>query len=481
MGNVTLLQRGYSLGAKRDSSRDQLPPGSLWDVVDYIPNVIDAPLRKRGGWGYGSNAFGSGSYAAAVAFADFTMGSQLVSIDDAGDLKSISLATKAVTSKGAARIPIANLVLHRDTLVIPSPDGTASVKQYDGSSAPADLSATAPAGKYAALYKDRTILGCIAGEEQRLLFGPGGVPTGTWDTANSYIDASFPLRGVAAMKNVIVMFGNGHAERIRGTTPPPNTDMVREPLFDIGIVDARTIVAFGDNIIWANEQGIWMTDGAVPENLAQSSGFVSYWTDLLDSYDEDTWTLAAGLDRGLYVISIMNGSSFVDAIALDPNARTWFRISNLPARMFARAAGASEELYFALRDEPRIGTLSGIFNPSADNQNDADGTPVLPALESPFFKDEPTMKRWHNAYLDYGLVAPSTDAALQLSYITSPDATSYTDLASTFGEQASVDRQRLPLRVRGRGMAFKLTQTAASADTRIHELEAEVHALEGSR
>lgn len=480
MANVTLLQRGYARGAKRDYPRDQMPPGSVWSLLDFIPNILGSPLRKRGGWSYGSNAFGAGSYAAAVAFADFTGGSQLVAIDDAGDLKKVTLAG-VVTSKGAARIPVSRMPLHRGILVIPSPDGSASAKQYDGSAAPSDLAATAPAGMYADVYKDHTILGKVVGQEQRLFFGPAGVPTGVWDTANSYIDASFGLAGVAAMKNRILLFGSGRTERIIGTTPPPNTDMEKGPLFDIGCIDARSICSFGDTVVWAAEDGIWLTDGAVPENLTESAGFLSYWLELLTGYDASTWTIAAGVERGHYVITLMNGPTFIDAIALNVNARSWFQISNLTARMFASSVGQSSELYFALRDEARLGKLSTIFDPDDANRNDADGTAVLPVVEFPFFKEDAALKRWHDAYLDYALVAPSSEPALELSYVTSPDDTDYTVIAKTFAEQALVDRAEVPLRFRGRGVGFKLRQTAASADTRIHELEAEVHSLEKNR
>lgn len=481
MANVTPLQRGYARGAKRDFPRDQMPPGSVWDLLDYIPNILGSPLRKRGGWGYGSNAFGAGSYAAALAFADFTGGSQLIGINDAGTLYTIAPSGGAATSKGAARVPVSRPFMHRNILVIPSPDGSASVKKYDGSAAPADLAATAPAGMYGDVFKDFTILGRISGQEQRLFFGPAGVPTAAWDTTNSYIDASFPLAGVAAMRNVILLFGSGRTERIIGSVPPPNTDMKRDPLFSIGCIDARSIAFYGDNVIWAAEDGIWMTDGAIPENLVESSGLLSYWIDLLSTYSSATWTVAAGVDRGHYVVSIMNGSTFVDAIALNVLGRSWFRISNLTARMFASSVGMQTELFFALRDEARIGKLSPIFAPTDSNRNDADGTAVLPSVETGFFSDEATMKRWHEAYLDYALYAPSSAPTLQLSYITSPDDTSYTTVAKTFGEQDDVDRARVPLRFRGRGVAFKLAQTAASADTRLHELAVSVHGVEGNR
>jgi hypothetical protein len=57
--------------------------------------------------------------------------------------------------------------------------------------------------------------------------------------------------------------------------------MVREPLFDVGCIDARSIVPYGDNVIFANEQGIWMTDGADPREPRRVAGLLSYWIDLL--------------------------------------------------------------------------------------------------------------------------------------------------------------------------------------------------------
>lgn len=483
MGDVTTLQRDYSRGVKRDFPRDQMPAGSLWDCVDFIPALIGAPLRKRGGWSYGSAAFGAGTFAAAVSFADFTTGSRLVGIDDAGSLYSVNIATQAVTaegSTGAAGVPISPPVLHRDVLVIPSPDGTANVKKYVAAGgSPSDLDSSAPDGMYAAVYKDRTLLGNISGNQQRLFFGPGGTPAATWD-ATSYIDVSFPITGLAALKNAVLVFGRGATERIRGSIPPPNTDMVREQLFDTGCIDARSIVPQGDNVIFANQEGIWLTDGVALENLAETSGFLTYWLALMKTY-ASTWTLAAGLHRGMYVLSVMNGSSFIDGIAIDLDRKTMFRLSNLKARMFARAEGVAEELYFALRSAARLGALSSIFDPADANRNDAEGTAVAPVLETPFFKDAPTTKRWHRGYLSYELTAPSTVASLTLSYITAPESTSYTAISSTFGEVAAYTRARVPLRFVARGIGFKVAQTNASADTRIHELEVEAHALESSR
>lgn len=480
MGTPTLLQRDYSRGVKRDFPRDKMPSGSLWDCVDFIPDILGSPLRKRGGWSYASDALGAGSYVGAVAFADFTGGSKLVAINDAGTLYSVSLSNGAVTSEGSAVLPVAPMVVHRDVLVIPSSDGSANVKKYT-SGAPADLAATAPDGMYAAVYKDRTVLANVSGNPQRVYFGPAGVPTGTWDTTNSFIDASFPVSALASMRNVIIVFGKARCERIRGSVPPPGSDMVREPLFDTGCIDARSVVTYGDNVIFANQEGIWLTDGsAPPENIAETSGFLSYWLSTMDAYTS-SWTIAAGLHRGMYIICLMNGSSAVDTLAIDLDRRMMFRLANLKARMFARSAGIFEELYGALRATTRVASYSSMFEPADGVRNDADGTAVSPVFETTFYKDGPTVKRWHRAYLAYELTAPSTTSTLQLAYATAPEATSYTNLGTAFAESNAYTRARALMKFRARGVSFKLTQTAASADTRIHELQAEAHELEAGR
>src|SRR3954463_2650826 len=55
MGQPVTLHSYYA-GMARDSSRDQLPPGFLWNLQDFIPNYLGAPLRKRGGWTLASSS-----------------------------------------------------------------------------------------------------------------------------------------------------------------------------------------------------------------------------------------------------------------------------------------------------------------------------------------------------------------------------------------------------------------------------------------
>jgi hypothetical protein len=58
---------GQARAFARDYPRDRMPAGYLWDVVDYVPLIIDAGLTGRGGWVWGSNAMGGDASAGILA------------------------------------------------------------------------------------------------------------------------------------------------------------------------------------------------------------------------------------------------------------------------------------------------------------------------------------------------------------------------------------------------------------------------------
>ena len=43
----------------RDESRDRLPRGACWNLLNYISGEAGAPAAKRGGWAYASPALTS--------------------------------------------------------------------------------------------------------------------------------------------------------------------------------------------------------------------------------------------------------------------------------------------------------------------------------------------------------------------------------------------------------------------------------------
>jgi hypothetical protein len=468
-------------GMRQDEPRAQMLRGAVWNLIDYIPDLLGAPAVERGGWAYASpdlsTVKATAGSVACVAHAPFTAGAQLVAVDEDGEVYTIA-SVGAATDRGAGVQMIAPAVFHRNLLIMPASNGTSRAKTWSG--AALSQVGTGGIGKYAAVYKDRTLLGNTAAEPQRVLFSPAGAPASAWDTTNAFVNTSAPIRGLATLRNTILVFHDSFAERIRGAVAPPGGDMILENAFDEGCLDARSIATYGDFIVFANENGIFMTDGATVADLTEAGGMTRYWTTVMASWTS-SWTISAGIFRGHYVISLMNGSTFVDCFVVDLDQRIFYRLSNMKAATFAPSVGVAGELYFGLGNTPRVCTLSSIFTPGSSYKNDGDGTAVTGVLETPFTKLG-ALVRLRHAYLGYDLRdAASDNPTMTLGYITSPEATSYTSLSPTLAETTAYSRKRIAISKRASGFAFKLSRSGASADARFYGLELDGHELEGSR
>ncbi|HEY5990917.1 MAG TPA: hypothetical protein VIV12_31655, partial [Streptosporangiaceae bacterium] len=217
-------------------------------------------------------------------------------------------------------------------------------------------------------------------------------------------------------------------------------------------------------------------------DLTRAAGIKRYWQSILTGYDSSTWTLSAGFYQNNYVISVMNGSTFVDAFMFNLEGYTAVRLANMTAIAFANATQIAEELWFGLRDELRLGKFSTVFTPSAAYKNDGDGTAVVPVLETPLYgANPPAQKSWRFAYVEYDCRDAATDnPVLTVSYAKNP-GDAYTALSPTLAETTNRGRKRISLRFQSDGLAFKTAQSNASSVTRIYAVQADVHAREQSR
>lgn len=469
---------------ERDSPRNRMRQASLWNAIDYIPEN-GAPIRERGGW---SNVAAVSAVSASATqiraglAAPFTAGGQILAIDEDGLLwKYTSGGT--VTLVGTALTPLQNPVFHANTIIIPSDDGVNVPKKYDGSTI-ANLSGTAPPGRYACYFKDYTVLANSVANPRRQWFSEEGAPAGVWDTTYSLIDYSRPIIGQASLRNAILVFHKDTVSRLRGSSPPASSDtgdFVRDdPAFHVGCLDARSIVEYEDEAFWASAKGVYRSDGVAFDDLTKRAGMTQYWQDLVAAY-ATTWTLGAGIFNDTYVLCIMNGATFIDAFALDVKDYHMTRISNLDAITFWNSVDAIDELYWGRRGAGVVAKGSSMWTPASGNKADGNGTNVLGILETPFYEGAPGPKRVKSVYIGSELTDYATDnPTITLGIIRTPEDATYDALSLSIAESTIYQRTRHTVGGHSTGFALKLTRVGAG-NAKLYSIEAEIDAEEPGR
>lgn len=498
MADPGMIVSSFRAGMKRDFARTNMPPESLWNIVDLLPEIIESPARKRGGYSHASSAVSGQSadsgYLTSGIWAPFSAGDALIAFDvDGYPYVFTAAAATAITS---APLPTRSPVFYNNYVIVPHSLGTTAPKKITGITAGSEtaLGGTPPAGKYAVIYKDVLWLAAPAASGDRIFFSTAGNPEDTWDTTNKYLDASFPITGMAALQNAVFVFGAARTMRVRGSIPPPDSDfIVDDPIFDVGCTDNRSISLYRDKVIWGNGQGLYISDGTALEDLTRVCGMKTWWQDVMagaegftsgSAYSQTAWSIATGVYGDWLVYSIMNGSTEVDSGIIDLTRYTWFRVSNIDAQFFFPRP-YPQELYFprrgAAHPSMRVGGIAQLFYPASANKADADGTNVLPLYETPFGLGDGKLKTIRRVYLTHDTRDAGSDNPTQaLSYITSPESTSYTTLGSV-AETTEITRKHLALNKAVRGIAFKVAQANASSDTRHYGLGLEAAEREGMK
>lgn len=491
MSKPTELQADFSVGASQDTPRHQLPKGKVYSLTDFIPELDGAPLAKRGGWVRTWNAVSNtaATYVAGVAFAPFSSGaSKVVAIDDQGTFHVTSFgAAPSVTAGSATRVPAQVPTFWKDYLFFLDVNGAAAPQKWDGTSLTSVGGSPANAS-LSCVYKNHLVFARSSSALRRVWFSNAG-DSETWDTAadGQWLDVDMPIEGIVALRNMILVFGEGFTQRIRGDVIPGvvGSDMVSEPLFSIGCSDPASIAITDDYVVFANSSGIYLTDGVGVADLTEQAGMSQFWKTSMASYTT-TYTIAAAIYRGWYVFSVMNGSSLVICGMLDVKRRRYVKLTNLKATMLCSTPvgilDTPPKLLFAERAALRVSEATQMWTPGASYKNDGDGTAVTPVIELPHYYGKPGKKRWKRLYLKYHMTDAATDnPTLTAAYQTDLASTSYTSISPALAETTAVTRARLPLNFAAEGMSLKLTQANASANTYLYGIEADMDAIEPGR
>lgn len=475
-------------GMKRDFNRAQMPGGSCWNLVDFIPDQLGAPLRTRGGWAYGdSGAMTSVTSIKGVVYAPFSGGSKLLAVGQNGELWRFDTGP---TDVGAANVPAQNPVYYRGKVILPNNDGTTAVKYYDGTTL-GSLAGSPPAGMFAGAFKDHAMLARTSANDNRVWFSAAGDPT-TWNTSSGWLDTTGTITAIAPLKSMILVFHADSTERIRGSIPPPGTDFILESFLSVGCLDAFSVASWNDRVIFANAKGVYMTDGAGWSDLTGRAGMSTYYQTQMASYTT-SWRLGGGVYRNHYILSINNGTSMVDTLVFNLQTGAVWRFSNFHGNAFAQVAtGGVEECYMGLANGGRVAKLSTCWSPTSAVKKDGDATTLTPVFETMAHTGYDRlhrrwimsfgMQRWKYLYYAMWLQDYASDApTVTLSYATSPaPSAAYTAIGTVVGSSTTFKgegRRAITAGNKSPWLALKVAQTGPG-DLQLHELALDFDPLE---
>lgn len=506
MADTLLVGRNFDLGFQSDTSRDQLPRGAAYRMRDWIPQ-LEAPLRKRGGWSQASadlNAASAATSLSGLAWAPFAGDPHLISLSEIGKLyRSTTFANGtfigATHGQGLTHRPF----WHRDRMIVPAALGGAAAnpyKYYDsggGVYATAVIGGTPPQARGGFSWGDYLVLfnyyeGGVL-KNYRMAFSSVGNPD-AWvysGASSSHFDIPEEMVAGLQLRNVIIAWGYANTYMITGDTPPPGGNLARRTLFNgNGCFDGRSVATYREYAIWANNAGVYRTDGATLTDLTKAGGISLFWRELVRGFSQQQgWKAAGGVYAGNYVLTVTTPAGVATTLICDLDRQVWTTFTNIEAVMFAeRSAGpgtalmdGSEELFFAHPNAPRAARMSTCWDPDATVALDGDGAAVLPEIEFAFDKvGETAMKRVRRAFVNYDIRTAGASPSLAVSAVFSPEDAAYTALGS-LPTTTELTRDFVDVREQTYGIGLKIAQVGASADTRLYEIELEGHLLEGTR
>lgn len=488
------VEADFSRGIVRDLPRSSIPAGGVYDAVDYL---ADQPgkLRKRGGTAYQGGALGATVTGVnLVAAPEYPTGTKVMGLGADGHLYDETGAGSDIGAFGITTLDRPKLYV--DKLIVPASDGTTAPKKVTvvaGTLTPANLGGTPPAGRLVETWLSRVILGSSTANPNRVWFSPVPDVESTWDTSNAYVDTNHSLSALGAIQGVLLAFSAGATERLVGSIPPGTTgeDMRLQPVGQIGCADSRSIAPWGSYLVFASQEGVYVTNGAGFDSLTEKSdgtGILSYWRTQYATVAANSGFIAGGIvNRNYYFLTLGYGSTIVDTLVCYLPRKAWTRTANIGCLMYAPSFSGTDELYGAtMNGQPgnRIVKLSGLLSPAAGNKNDANGTAVTPTTEFRMIGQGVGLKVYGDGHLTYDMRDAAADApTLAVSIATGIEAESgYTAVAESPLAASSAEsvRKRFTASKDAQALNVKVAQTNASSKTELYLLEVDQRAYDRS-
>jgi hypothetical protein len=296
------------------------------------------------------------------------------------------------------------------------------------------------------------------------------------------------ITGLGTIRSVLLVFHAGSVEKIRGDEIPSlagdvTGNLAVEPLSsDVGCSEPRTIAYWTDNLIFADEHGVHMTDGSVIRNVVSQGGISTYWRTL---WGQRNAPVAANVFLDYYVITIRTAGAPVTLVC-DLTRRQWFRFSHINASCYIASAGGTgaERLWAGIAGSSRLAQIGPCFFPNLYTLTtivDADGVVVAPVFETPWYRlTKEGRKRIRFAYLSYDARGAVGGRVVDLAYVRSPPDTGYISLGQ-LPATTQYRRYRLPVGQAPYGIAFRIRQIGGTSALRVYDLAVEAGEMVRSR
>lgn len=500
-----LLDPHFELGFQTDIPRELLPDGAAYRMRDWIP-ALEAPARKRGGFTHVSGALAAGARVPAVGWAPVVGDPHLLIVNDLGNVYSLTSfigGTPVAATGSTSHTAITERPFwHKDRMILLqglTQTGGAAQK-YTGTATPytvASLGGSPPQARVGASWGDYLMLANghdgTADRRNRIWWGAPGNPE-SWSVGSggSFFDMPEEVLKCVPLRNILLILGYSQMWMLTGDTPPPGGNLAQRDLFLEGTSDPRSVARWRDYVVWANNTGIWRTDGTTLTDITDQGGISLYWQKLVSQFSlQQGWSACAGVYRDQYIICVRDsGGATITTLCCDLNRYVWYEFTNFDAVMFAeRSSGpgtalvaGGEEMFFGRYDQPHVGKMSSVWTPDGSNVADADSVDVLPMLETRFHKFGVTeLKRIRRVYVTYDLRSSGQNAYLQPSFVLSPTDTSYVNADRNLPETTLMTRDRAGIARRTSGIGLKFVQVNPSSDTRLYTVEGEAHPLSETR
>jgi len=487
------VEANFSRGIVRDTMRSLIPEGTVYDSVDFM---LEQPGRayKRGGWQNHSAVLP----APPSMVGTIHIPTRVVAISN-GDLYDVTSESGpiAVASGTVGFSPGENPTNSYGMLVLCHPQGYERPKKAYvtgplGTVTLAALGGSPPAAAHSAMYASRLVLargsevpvapGGDPNQKNRMWFSAIGDPE-TWDIPTAYIEATYEITGLAAIQSNLLVFSPRFCERLIGGVPPgtEGEDMELQPVGAVGCLDARSIAVIDNQVIFASEEGVYLTNGVGFDNLMENedrSGILSFWRSLFAEH-EVRGICGGMLNRNYYFVSThsTDGSDY-DFVCYLPT-KCWWRTKNTSANMFAPGATEQEttELYVAMRTHPYVTKFSPLLK---SGRNDGNGVPVEPNLETRMFGSGPGLKAYGFGRLTYNLHSIGTNPTLEVSQAIGLNGNNFLPVhesplpkTNPFAGSPRTDRARFRLFKDSQGLYLRFDQHGASDETELFLVEVE--------